>query len=310
MMSRYTLGFPCFGGKTALMAVLKIIIEYLSRTYNLNIMADLCGGGGKVAFGVNPYNFKEVIYNELETGMANMIACLKDEKITNHLIVLIEELVSEASNPKELFKVANSLRNKKETDIILSAAYTVICVYGSFCNDRKGFNLKNFDKRLIFKKVHYSLHKYNNTVRNIRVMNENCFDLLEKYGHCEDVLAFLDVPYVPSAMKSKKHYEHSWTEENHKSLVKLLLSNEMNMKWVVCGYDNVIYGELEKSGKCRRYYVGTVTKSSGASKGSVETVKEYIWTNMPIPSELLPEEKDDVEGESDISHEDFEDSEE
>lgn len=286
-MSNKILGFPCIGGKNALLPKLKLIIEYCADNYHLKCFGDFCGGGGKVVLGINPFKFKLIFYNEIEFGLSNLMACLKNPVSTNCLIRLIYKLVNESNNPKNLFSTALALKDRKETDIITSAAYTLITIYGSFLANRMSFSIENFDKYFIINRNYINLHKYNEALINVKIFNEDCLDMIGRLKNYDNILAFIDCPYVPDVMEGNHHYINSWTSKDHEKLIKLLLDDNMHMKWILCGYKNDIYRQLEQSGICRCYYIDTVPISSGANKGSVDSKDEYIWTNMVVHPSLI-----------------------
>lgn len=283
------IGFPWTGGKAKLARPLASIIDYSAFEYNLTAFADLCCGGGKVTCAVDPYPFQHRIMNDIEPGVANLYTCLTDKEITKDLMALTDKLV-QREDRKDLFDEA--LTNWKNTeDILLSAAYTLILIYGSRNAGKQKFDIGKFDDYFRKSRVHLKLDvMYNRILKGVKVYNGDVIEMVKQLGDVEGLLVYLDPPYHPQAMARNNQYDSPMSEQQHRELATFLSNHNLKMKFILSGWKNDDYTELlENSNACRRYYLGTINVSSGAQEGKkVKEEDEYIWTNMYIPDRLLP----------------------
>lgn len=86
-----------------------------------------------------------------------------------------------------------------------------------------------------------------NRMKNVKIHNENAFELIDLIKHDDTVLMVCDSPYTKKQMTSKVIYECEFSDEDQERYANLLYDSRA--KTLVCGYDNEIYnGILLKPG--------------------------------------------------------------
>ena len=110
---------------------------------------------------------------------------------------------------------------------------------------------------------------------NVQIENRSAFILIEKYNY-ENVLMYLDPPYLLSTRKNKKQYVYEMTEDDHIKLCELI--NKSKAKVILSGYENEIYETHLKIFK--KTFVSTYDQ-----KGNLR--KEILWHNYAITNDLF-----------------------
>jgi DNA adenine methylase len=126
---------------------------------------------------------------------------------------------------------------------------------------------------LLIKEVSYRLRPKGGNV--VQIENRDALFLIEKYNRNE-VLMYLDPPYILSTRKNKKIYKHEMADEDHIELCELIKNS--SAKIVLSGYANNIY-ETHLSG-FRRTEV-----QSYDEKGNKRI--EILWTNFCTTGSLF-----------------------
>jgi len=101
----------------------------------------------------------------------------------------------------------------------------------------------------------------------VQIENRNVFELIPKYNR-ENVLMYLDPPYLLETRNNKKVYKHEFEYEEHEELLKLLVSSKA--KIIISGYENELYTK----------YLSGWQKEQTTSKDQAGNIKnECIWMN-------------------------------
>ncbi|MCC0567543.1 DNA adenine methylase [Brevibacillus borstelensis] len=265
------------GGKSRLLKELIPIIRYVFRRTEIRGFLDLFGGGNKFIPQIDRFSLPVRIYNEFDTGIANLMGCLANWIKTREVIDLAYRLQGTIQSQED-FDKANVRRRSKDTPQIESAALTIIIAEFSRAADRTNFCKENAEKGISYR----SLQRYKELVpimRDVTVTNGSYEWFFEEYGHRSDFLAVLDPPYVDSDI-----YLDGFDRQMHVDMTIRIVDTKM--KVILCGTDNTIYDYLVERG-WYKYRLGEILRSSSAKKGA-EKQEEYIWTNFPIPSYLIP----------------------
>jgi DNA adenine methylase len=62
----------------------------------------------------------------------------------------------------------------------------------------------------------------------VQIENRNVFELLPVYNR-ENVLMYLDPPYLMETRKNKRVYRHEFSDEEHEELLKLITCSKANI---------------------------------------------------------------------------------
>jgi site-specific DNA-adenine methylase len=279
------------GGKAQLIEQLIKIIDNCIETYNLVGVIDACMGGNRIFLTHHPEQELELkIANEKDLGMVNFFHCLKDPYLTDQLIDEIWLLSDLYTNEKD-FNDARWIRRDSATPMVISAALTYILTEFSRAANKKTFCETNANNGVDPKSLDKFLH-LEALLEDVEIRHGDCLDITKEFAHREDILTFLDVPYVEDdsetgKAKATQGYEDKFTPEDQEELIDIMISS--SNKTCICGYENKTYKRLEQNGY-NKYFVGLVNVSS-SSTGRKR--KEYIWCNFEIDDDLLPVETPD-----------------
>lgn len=291
------------GSKRQVIQQLCEVAEYAISTYNIAGVQELFGGGFRFSLYLDhDGNLEFRTANEIDYGVVSLFQCMQDLNKTDQLIEQIWLLADEYST-KGKFEEAMEERIDPETPLIRAAALTYIVVEYSRSADRQTFSQHDADDGISPKSLK-KLYDVDLDIGDVQIFCGDYREQFNKYKNRSDVLIYLDPPYLvtekpkqfkkvrkkkdsdESNTKETTGYVHPFTIEDHKELVKNLLTT--NNKYILSGYENDVYKPLEdKKNGFYKYFLGLVKISSGKKK------KEFIWTNFQLPEGLLPEEPSD-----------------
>jgi DNA adenine methylase len=113
----------------------------------------------------------------------------------------------------------------------------------------------------------------------VQIENADAMRLMAKYDR-ENVLMYLDPPYMPETRKKKKQYVYEMSAKDHSRLLGIVAASKA--KIIISGYDNDLY---------QKYLTGwnvdtTIMFDEGGNKRT-----EYLWFNYDaiIQQELFKE---------------------
>jgi DNA adenine methylase len=102
----------------------------------------------------------------------------------------------------------------------------------------------------------------------VQIENKDALLLIEKYNR-ENVLMYLDPPYLLDTRKRKKIYRHEYSDNEHEELLKKIIVSKA--KIIISGYMSDLYSEY-------LYGWNVDCKKSTDQAGNRKT--EYIWRNF------------------------------
>lgn len=103
--------------------------------------------------------------------------------------------------------------------------------------------------------------------------------LIGKYGAQDDVLLYVDPPYLGSTRGWGRNYRHEMkNDDEHRELAAALA--DCRAAVVLSGYDSPLYAELY--GGWHRYTQQTMTGNARQAKGRTEV----LWSNRPLAGRL------------------------
>ena len=108
----------------------------------------------------------------------------------------------------------------------------------------------------------------------VQIEHQDVFKLIERYDR-EDVIMYLDPPYVIST-RSKRIYKHEFTNEDHEKLLKFCIKTKA--KILISGYESELYNEYLKNWEKEEVMAVCET---GIKK------KEVLWKNYKNKNRLL-----------------------
>lgn len=113
------------------------------------------------------------------------------------------------------------------------------------------------------------------TTHLVQIEHMDAMTLIERYDN-QDVLMYLDPPYLRSVRKSGALYAHEMTLDKHKQLLSLI--KQSKAKIIISGYESGLYNSQ---------LVGWQKDSALSQTTSTQMAKETIWMNYEPPLRQL-----------------------
>ena len=281
-----------YGGKGVLYKYYTPYISKLAASEGLDTFVDCFGGGATMSLlaseMVNPYvgqyQFKRIIYNDLEPGLAALVRVLKSEKNTNMLIKLLqhtpytEEVFNEAHT---YIEVLNNTEDSvpPEFDDMEAAYYTWLSSEMSFNANNKNFaSRRGQDNTSILHKRAAKLCRITPLLERVEIRNTDYKDLLCEFQFNRKALLFLDPPYIASTRSKCATDVYSAEMWDFEHMVMLWHLRKC-ANWILCGYDdNDIYKLVTECPGVEKFDVVTYhRRSSNIAKKYTEPRTEVIW---------------------------------
>lgn len=124
-----------------------------------------------------------------------------------------------------------------------------------------------------------SLPKISKKLQNCVISNSKAVQLLSDKKNIFDknnILIYLDPPYLLSTRTAKKCYDHEMTEYDHEILLKVI-NQYSNAKIMISGYDSGLYDFYLDNPKWNKHNI-LVANNSGQSKTKQKRI-ECVWRN-------------------------------
>lgn len=260
---------------------------------------DVFGGMANIILHKAPH--PEEYYNDLNKKLATLMLVLSDEELSKELFRRMLNSIEYYSksgfdyaqfqsnfmlDPDGEFMQKYAYNHTIDTVEKAAAVWRTLLLSfdGNMQNYRKmkkGTELLELEDQLL-KKVDIP-----ERLKNVNILNEDAFELIELVKPDEHALMVCDSPYVKKVMSTKKGvYEKEITDQQQEAYVQLLYDSKA--KALVCGYDNDIYDSvlLAPNGTHQwyKYIVAEVAKSMSVKKfgESKPREKEIIWTNWKV----------------------------
>ena len=227
-------------------------------------------GSGKVFF--RKRKSKAEIINDIDERIYALFKVLSDEELFSKFL---EKIWFLGAHEKIYEEFLQELEN--ESDLVGKAVkffYVVNLSFSgglgwSFIGDLRGSKGKvceSMKKRLLW------IHK---RLKGVWVYCRDWKDVVEKHDG-ENVLMYLDPPYIGEERTTEDVYSYEMSEEDHEELVDVLL--KLKAKVILSGYKNKIYERLEKNGWLRLDRKVRLRCSAGQSGETERT--ESLWLNF------------------------------
>lgn len=272
----YRYGLPCLGGKNKLITKLLPIIGHIGRMEKVDTFLDICGGGGKLACSVAAgYLYKTVLYNDIDYGMASVIACLRNKAQANWVVKQIEKMLSDSDG---LGVYREALQHRKDAALTVEqrGVNTLYCLLTSYANSFHGYCEKR-KAAVAQNKGYYKYARYWYHLQRLQVTCGDCKEVLDRYASANGVVVFIDPPYYESTFG----YDCGlWKRTDYEELVNKI--RDCPHFVILCGReeDRKVYDCLLESARWNRTCIGQVEKSAAYPNIQVD---EYIWTNFEVP---------------------------
>ena len=241
---------------------------------------------GSAALLLNHPRSELEVINDLDKDLVHFMKTLVDREIGKELVEKLCNLwygkwrFNDAMDCKK--------RNFRGMDEIDKAVEIFALITQSFNATRKDFSAKAYKDAYAYRSdIKFHIPKVYERLENVRVLNMNGIDLLDKISDNPNAFAFVDPPYRHAlrGVGADKAYA---CELPHSEQIRLLKTiREAKCKIMLCGYRVTsgvdLYDRylLPYGWKC--YKLADVVKSCQASKAHRDVAEEFIWVNYELP---------------------------
>lgn len=259
---------------------------------------EVFGGMANILLHKKPH--PEEFYNDLNEKLVTLLAVLSDETASKELfrrMMNTTEYYNQSGFDYAQFASKHMLNSESQfmqeygfnhnLDMIQKAAEVWKTLLMSFNGSMSHFKQVRTGTEALT--LEYQLQKkleIPERLKNVRILNEDAFQLIERMKSYPDVLMVCDSPYTKKQMGSKVIYECEFSQEAQYKYVNLV--NDSKAKILLCGYDNEIYNSVllnpDNPHKWYEYAVADVAKTMSVSSiGATKSrATEVIWTNWPV----------------------------
>lgn len=213
---------PCMGTKKEFAAKQ---LRALEECPGITTLVDVCGGGGTIALSADKGHFHAVQYNDLDTSRVNLIRALQSKDTLEAVIEKVKALVAEYDEPIDLYNLACKESLNQELDMVTSAAYAIIwssCSKGSAKGNFKG--PKDYQKFVVEGDAFKKLPALVSQAQGLTVSQIDLFKFLEENKEREDVLVYIDPPYIHTST-----YGIPFGVAEHTKLVEAVIHSKMKI---------------------------------------------------------------------------------
>lgn len=243
------------------------IISEFPKDYRDRRYFEVFGGAGSVIF--NKTYSREDNFSEIDPNIYNCFYHLKNNRDT------FVQIIKDVEYCEDTFEWAKNI--PQSCDILSAVAEVVMRRFSrggmrkhfAWSNRLRGGRAGDVNSWETFKEVFPLLAE---KVQKINILNEDAIELIEKNNH-EDVLFYVDPPYLPSTRTAKKVYSYEFTEDKHIALAEVL--NNSKAKIVLSGYPSELYKKLYSDW---RVISRDIANHSSQSKTKQRRI-ESIWLN-------------------------------
>lgn len=231
-------------------------------------------GGGAVLFAKRPAPVETV--NDLDGEVVNFFRVIQNPESREKL----QEWIIYTPYARQVYD--EIIRNVPEDPVGRAACFAVKCMMS------QGFRM-NGDcgwKKDIYGREKAYVVKYWNELpesiacmatrlKQVQIENYPALELIKKYNH-ENVLMYLDPPYVTETRGGRKNYNHEMTDRDHMELLEAIV--ESRAKIIISGYDCELYD----------FYLGNWKKAKIAARTQDNRKRtETIWINYELEAEQI-----------------------
>lgn len=118
-------------------------------------------------------------------------------------------------------------------------------------------------------------------LKSVQIENRSFEFLITRYCKNENVLAYLDPPYMQETRASFNDYAYEMTDKDHEEMLKLVLRSKA--KFMISGYDNELYNRMLKKWNRREFdAVCHSAHKAGQTNQTKPHRTEVIWYNYKL----------------------------
>lgn len=243
-------------------------------------------GGGAVLLARNPEGVSEVV-NDLNGSLTNFWKVLQDESAFTEFSRRVQAVPFSEYEYNQYADL--STLNPEECDVTCALAFFVRCrqslagrmdSFAPLSRNRTRSNMNEQASAWI--NAVDGLPAVHDRLKRVVILNRSALDVIRQQDGPE-TLVYADPPYVAGTRSSPDVYDHEMSLEDHRSLLNVL--KNMKGKFILSGYDNVVYAEAAR--ECGWKTVDFLLPNNSAGGKTKKTMTERLWMNF-TPAEVSP----------------------
>lgn len=261
--------FKCYGGKWFLNSW---VIEHFPENYEELDYLECCVGAGNVLN--NKKKSKREFINDIDGGVMAIHKTIRDEneqfvkKIKN--ITYSERVFLRELNNHKTLKYDNDFDLAVNEFILRRMSRSGMKKNFSWSGRLRGGKPGDANAWDTITDV---LPLLGTRLQNVFMFNKQAAQIINAFNY-ENILTYVDPPYVPDSRVSKSVYEYEMSTDQHIELANAL--NSFKGKVVLSGYPSTLYKRLYKNWRCVKKKV-----ANHASQQKTKSVKvECLWMNF------------------------------
>lgn len=235
---------------------------------------DAFGGSGVVLLKKEPA--KVDVWNDLSKEVYNFFYCLRNHPEETMKAIEFTPFHREEFN-QSLSQSEDPVEQARRTFVKQTMGFS-----GKQRQTKGNFGgaIKKSSNHMSAKVSQYlsNIRNLYDVIERLKTVQIECLPALEcikKYDH-EELLVYVDPPYLPETRKTQGTYEEEMTYEDHEELGELL--NNIQGKAVVSGYDSQLYNDMFKAWN-KTEIKNVPVSAHKREKVNHEKRTEVVWTN-------------------------------
>ena len=230
--------------------------------------------GGSAAVLLNKTPSLVEIYNDLDQGLVNLLAVLRDQpkELTRRLVLTPH---SEAEFTQAIEHADDNIERARR--FLIRCRQSLGGRGTTFARSSRNRSRRGMPDNVSawLSTIDGQLPRIVERLREVELSYLPAIDVIRKYDG-PDTLFYCDPPYVHATRekRSRAIYAHEMTDENHRALAKVLVACQG--KVVLSGYTSPLYRELFGAWRCV-----TFNTANHAAGGQIKSRRrEVVWLNF------------------------------
>lgn len=257
---------------------MKRILNYVGSKWNLaswivsqmpehNVYLETHFGSGAVLFNKPAARIETI--NDIDGNIVNLFKVIREQPKE------LARVIELTPYSREEYYQSFELLKSDLSDLERARVFLIRCwmARGGKTSDRTGWR-HNIDIATVnaipdWNGIPSTILEATSRLKQVQIENQDATKLIERYNR-EDCLIYADPPYLLKT-RTKRHYAHEMTEEEHEEFLKTLNNHEGFA--IVSGYDSEMYNDTLTSWS-------KVTKM--ATTEAATSKQEVLWLNPQI----------------------------